>query len=164
MKIQTRAPAPGPREDGVQYLVALDVDGTPWTTTATCPAASRMPRAPWRCRDDAAISTGRSWGATLPVIRQGHIESGFAVCSNGGVTLRRHRPAGALRGHGPRELRPRQRPEGTGAASFPPPKFALEGRTGGLDLTERFQDAPRHRGRGRGHPRARRDPAVRLVG
>ena len=87
------------------------------------------------------ISTGRSMGATLPVIRQGHIESGFAVCSNGGVTLRldpelpehyevtnrvSFDPANALK---------------VLASKLPTAKFALEGADGRFYSTERFQDA-----------------------
>jgi Cof subfamily protein (haloacid dehalogenase superfamily) len=86
------------------------------------------------------IATGRSLNATLPVIENIGIERGYAVCCNGGVTLRLHPeldngyevihkatfdPAPALRA-----LRER----------LPAAKYALEDEDGNFLSTERFQD------------------------
>ncbi|GAA5594669.1 Putative hydrolase M6_Spy0533 [Kocuria rhizophila] len=142
MKIQTPRSSSWTREEGVRYLVALDVDGTLVDHDGHMSRGVKDAlRAVVGAGHHVVISTGRSMGATLPVIRQGHIDSGFAVCSNGGVTLRldpqleehyevtdrvSFDPAHALRAL---------------ASKLPTAKFALEGADGRFYSTERFQDA-----------------------
>ncbi|MFP5368854.1 MAG: HAD family hydrolase [Actinomycetes bacterium] len=90
---------------------------------------------------EVMIATGRSLNATLPIIEKIGIERGYAVCYNGGVTLRLH-PAldggyevihKATFDPGPalRALRER----------LPSAKYALEDEEGNFLSTERFQDA-----------------------
>jgi len=142
MKVQTPRSSDWTLEPGVSYLVALDVDGTLVDHDGRMSRGVKDAlRAVVAAGHHVVISTGRSMGATLPVIRQAHVESGFAVCSNGGVTLRldpqleeRHEvtdrvsfdPANALRAL---------------ASKLPTAKFALEGADGRFYSTERFQDA-----------------------
>ena len=142
MKLQTPRSSSWTREEGVRYLVALDVDGTLVDHDGHMSRGVKDAlRAVVGAGHHVVISTGRSMGATLPVIRQGHIDSGFAVCSNGGVTLRldpqleehyevtdrvSFDPAHALRAL---------------ASKLPTAKFALEGADGRFYSTERFQDA-----------------------
>lgn len=130
------------RQEGVRYLVALDVDGTLVDHDGRMSRRVKdTVRAVVRAGHHVVISTGRSMGATLPVIRQAHIRSGFAVCSNGGITLR---------------LDPhlRNRYEVVDRVSFDPSpalealsrrlptaKFALEAADGNFYATERFQDS-----------------------
>ncbi len=70
-------------------LVALDVDGTILHLDGTL-----TPRVRSAVRDVAAsgrhvvLSTGRSLSATLPVLERLGLDSGFAVTSNGSVTVR----------------------------------------------------------------------------
>ena len=129
-------------ETGVSYLVALDVDGTLVDHDGRMSRGVKDAlRAVVAAGHHVVISTGRSKGATLPVIRQAHVDSGFAVCSNGGVTLRldpqleehyevtdrvSFDPANALKAL---------------ASKLPTAKFALEGADGRFYSTERFQDA-----------------------
>ncbi|EWS79847.1 HAD family hydrolase [Brachybacterium phenoliresistens] len=75
-----------PLQDGT-VLLGLDVDGTlvdhdghmSEPVHAALTAAAR--------EHHVVIATGRSIGATLPVVRTAGVERGFAVCSNGAVTL-----------------------------------------------------------------------------
>lgn len=86
------------------------------------------------------IATGRSYHATLPIIRDLGLHSGYSVCSNGGVTLRldpdldegfevidrrTFDPASVLD-----SLRER----------VPTARFAIEDNEGNYLSTERFQD------------------------
>lgn len=124
-------------------LIALDVDGTlvdheGQMSDEVRAAASAVVEA----GHETVIATGRSLGATLPIIQKIGLTRGHAVCSNGGVTLRIDvdefedgyeivnrvvfdpRPAlVALR------------------KSLPTAKFALEDDEGRFLSTERFQDA-----------------------
>lgn len=129
------------REPGVQYLVALDVDGTLVDHDGNMTDAVREAvQAVAEAGHHVVISTGRSKGATLPVVELAGIRNGFAVASNGGVTLEldpRHPegweivdavtfvPAGALRA-----LREK----------VPGAKFALEAADGSFYSTAQFQD------------------------
>ena len=88
------------------------------------------------------IATGRSLNATLPIIEHIGIENGYAVCSNGGVTLRLD--AGLADGYevlAQGHLRPRPRPCGHCASGCPPPSTRSRTRTATSSSTERFQDA-----------------------
>ncbi|MBG6084781.1 HAD family hydrolase [Zhihengliuella flava] len=123
-------------------MIGLDVDGTLVNHQGHM---SQVVREAARGIVDAGhtvvISTGRSLGATLPIVELLGVERGYAVCSNGGVTLRidtalpdgyevidrrTFDPAPALRAI--RE-------------SLPTAKYALEDDQGNFLSTERFQDA-----------------------
>ncbi len=70
-------------------LIALDVDGTILTHAGALSlrvADAIMARV--EAGDHVVISTGRSVVATMPVLRLLGLTTGYAVCSNGAVTLR----------------------------------------------------------------------------
>lgn len=72
---------------GRTALLGLDVDGTLVDHDgAMSPAVHDALTAAAR-EHHVVIATGRSIGATLPVVRAAGVERGFAVCSNGAVTL-----------------------------------------------------------------------------
>lgn len=124
------------------YMICLDVDGTLVNHDGKMSQAVKdSARAIVAAGHEVVISTGRSLGATLPVIRTLGIENGYAVCCNGGVTVRidmsmedgyevvdrkTFDPAPAL-------LALRE--------SLPTAKYALEDDQGSFLSTERFQDA-----------------------
>ncbi|GAB0023116.1 HAD family hydrolase [Helicobacter pylori] len=71
------------------HLVALDVDGTIVTHAGELGERTRDAiRAVSDAGHEVVISTGRSIVATLPVLRALDLSHGFAVCSNGAVTVR----------------------------------------------------------------------------
>ena len=123
-------------------MIALDVDGTLVDHDGhMSPAVRDAAQAVVANGHDVMIATGRSLNATLPIIEQIGLERGYAVCCNGGVTLRLdpalesgyeiiHKatfdPAPALKA-----LRER----------LPNAKYALEDEEGNFLSTERFQDA-----------------------
>ncbi|MDR6638734.1 HAD family hydrolase [Paenarthrobacter nitroguajacolicus] len=125
-----------------KLMVALDVDGTLVDHDGhMSPAVRSAAQAVVASGHDVMIATGRSLNATLPIIKQIGLERGYAVCCNGGVTLRLdpaletgyqiiHKatfdPAPALKA-----LRER----------LPNAKYALEDEDGNFLSTERFQDA-----------------------
>lgn len=125
-----------------KLMVALDVDGTLVNHDGhMSPGVREAAQAVVAAGHEVMIATGRSLNATLPVIEKIGIDRGFAVCCNGGVTLRLHPelengyevihkatfdPAPALRA-----LRER----------LPSAKYALEDADGNFLSTERFQDA-----------------------
>ncbi|MGX1162839.1 Cof subfamily protein (haloacid dehalogenase superfamily)/HAD superfamily hydrolase (TIGR01484 family) [Arthrobacter sp. SLBN-100] len=122
-------------------MVALDVDGTLVDHDGhMSPAVREAAQAVVAAGHEVMIATGRSLNAMLPIIENIGIERGYAVCCNGGVTLRLHPefengyevihkatfdPAPALRA-----LRER----------LPSAKYALEDEDGNFLSTERFQD------------------------
>lgn len=130
------------RNHNHKYMVALDVDGTLLDHDGHMSGTVReAARAVVARGHDVLIATGRSLNAALPVIEQIGLDRGYAVCCNGGVTLRLdpsledgyeviHKatfdPAPALRA-----LRHR----------LPTAKYALEDEDGNFLSTERFQDA-----------------------
>lgn len=71
-----------------EILIGLDVDGTlvDHHGRMTPRLHETLQRAAER--HHVVIATGRSVGATLPIVRAAGISRGYAVCSNGGVTLR----------------------------------------------------------------------------
>jgi len=73
---------------GQDLLVCLDVDGTlvDHDGTMTPPMRTALRRAAEE--QVVVIATGRSIGATLPIVEAAGIETGYAVCSNGAVTVR----------------------------------------------------------------------------
>ncbi|MBP2268118.1 Cof subfamily protein (haloacid dehalogenase superfamily) [Pseudarthrobacter sp. PvP004] len=125
-----------------KLMIALDVDGTLVDHDGhMSPAVRSAAQAVVASGHDVMIATGRSLNATLPIIQQIGLERGYAVCCNGGVTLRLdpslekgyeiiHKatfdPAPALKA-----LRER----------LPNAKYALEDEDGNFLSTERFQDA-----------------------
>lgn len=125
-----------------QKMVCLDVDGTLVDhyghMSDTVKEAARNIVA---AGHEVIVSTGRSLGATLPIVQLLGITSGYAVCSNGGLTVRidtslssgyevidrkTFDPAPALRA-----LR----------TALPTAKYALESDQGDFLATERFQDS-----------------------
>jgi Cof subfamily protein (haloacid dehalogenase superfamily) len=125
-----------------KLMVALDVDGTLVDHDGhMSPAVREAAQAVVAAGHEVMIATGRSLNAMLPILENIGIERGYAVCCNGGVTLRLnpelengyevlHKatfdPAPALRA-----LRER----------LPSAKYALEDEDGNFLSTERFQDA-----------------------
>lgn len=124
------------------YMICLDVDGTLVNHDGEMSQEVKdAARAIVAAGHEVVISTGRSLGATLPVIQMLGIESGYAVCCNGGVTARidlsledgyevverkTFDPAPALRAL---------------VKAMPTAKYALEDDQGQFLSTERFQDA-----------------------
>lgn len=124
------------------YMICLDVDGTLVNHVGEMsPAVKDSARAIVAAGHEVVISTGRSLGATLPVIQMLGIENGYAVCCNGGVTVRidttledgyeiierkTFDPAPALRAL---------------LKALPTAKYALEDDMGQFLSTERFEDA-----------------------
>ena len=77
------------REPGVKYLVALDVDGTLVDHDGhMTEAVKEVLGGVVAAGHHVVVATGRSKGATLPIVQLAGLETGYAVSSNGGVTLR----------------------------------------------------------------------------
>jgi len=71
-----------------ERLVALDLDGTTVTHDGRLsPAVAEAVRAVADAGLHVVIATGRSVIATMPVIEELGLSRGYAVCSNGAVTL-----------------------------------------------------------------------------
>ncbi|MGO4248564.1 HAD family hydrolase [Paenarthrobacter sp. RAF54_2] len=145
MTILTDTPVAGIDDqpnDNNKLMIALDVDGTLVDHDGhMSPGVRAAAQEVVASGHDVMIATGRSLNATLPIIEQIGLERGYAVCCNGGVTLRLvptleagyeiiHKatfdPAPALKA-----LRER----------LPNAKYALEDEDGNFLSTERFQDA-----------------------
>ena len=130
------------KEAGVQYLVALDVDGTLVDHDGHMSRPVReAAQAVLAAGHHVVISTGRSKGATLPVVELIGQERGYAVCSNGGMTLELdpelpayHRVLECV------SFDPGQALEAL-EHRLPTAKFALETEDGSFYSTERFQDS-----------------------
>ena len=130
------------QENRTQHLIALDVDGTLVDHEGNMTDEVRdAAQAVIEAGHDVIIATGRSLGATLPVIGLLGITRGYAVCSNGGVTLRIDAalPAGF-------EVIDRVTFDPRPALSalrdrLPSAKYALEDDRGRFLSTESFQDA-----------------------
>ena len=125
-----------------KLMVALDVDGTLVDHDGHMSVPVReAAQAVVAAGHHVIIATGRSLNATLPIIEHIGIDNGYAVCSNGGVTLRLDSSLAdgyeivhkATFDPGPvlRALRKR----------LPTAKYALEDEDGNFLSTERFQDA-----------------------
>ncbi|MBV7432839.1 Cof-type HAD-IIB family hydrolase [Dermabacteraceae bacterium TAE3-ERU5] len=71
------------------HIAGVDVDGTLVDHQGNM--TDRVREALQRAANSGhhlVVSTGRSVGATLPIVRTAGLETGHVVCSNGGVTLR----------------------------------------------------------------------------
>jgi Cof subfamily protein (haloacid dehalogenase superfamily) len=125
-----------------KHMVALDVDGTLVDHDGVMSDEVRSAAAAViEAGHDVVISTGRSLGAALPVLREIGLTSGYAVCSNGGVTIRidPDQPRGF-------EVIDKvtfdPRPALTALRErLPAAKYALEDDEGRFLSTESFQDA-----------------------
>jgi hypothetical protein len=72
-----------------KLMIALDVDGTLVDHDGHMSAPVRdAAQAVVAAGHEVLIATGRSLNATLPIIEQIGLDRGYAVCCNGGVTLR----------------------------------------------------------------------------
>lgn len=72
---------------GERLLIGLDVDGT--LVDHDGAMSPQMHRTLQRAAEEhlVVIATGRSLGATLPIVEAAGVTRGFAVCSNGAVTV-----------------------------------------------------------------------------
>ena len=77
-----------PARDQPSRLVALDIDGTILHHDGTLSPAVRAAVADVAQVAQVVVATGRSVVATVPVLSELGLTSGYAVCSNGAVTLR----------------------------------------------------------------------------
>lgn len=78
-----------PLGDSDWRLVGLDIDGTlmHWGGEMSADVVSAVERARM-CRNHIVLATGRNIVATMPVAEALGIRRGWAVCSNGAVTIR----------------------------------------------------------------------------
>ena len=77
------------------HLVALDIDGTTITHGGELrPAVLAAVRAVADAGHHVTIATGRTIAGTLPILAALGLRTGYAVCSNGAVTIRLD-PSGA---------------------------------------------------------------------
>lgn len=128
-------------EEGVRYLVCLDVDGTLVDHDGRMSqAVLDSARAAARAGHHLVIATGRSRGATLPVCEKLGLEAGYAVSSNGGITMHLssehrewHRVIDAV------TFSPQPALEALREV-LPSAKYAIETADGSFYSTERFQD------------------------
>jgi Cof subfamily protein (haloacid dehalogenase superfamily) len=123
-------------------LIGLDVDGTLVDHDGhMSPAIRELGGAVVRAGHEVVIATGRSLGATLPIVELLGVDRGYAVCSNGGVTVQIH--AGANGGYTVIDRRSFDPAPALKALRhrLPNAKYALEDTDGNFLSTERFQDA-----------------------
>ncbi|MDO5720450.1 MAG: HAD family hydrolase [Actinomycetaceae bacterium] len=71
-----------------RLLIALDVDGTLLTTEGATDVTKSRIAAMQEAGAHVVIATGRGVGATAPLFKQVGIHDGWAVSSNGAITLR----------------------------------------------------------------------------
>ena len=78
-----------PLGDSDWRLVGLDIDGTlmHWGGAISAPVVDAVEKARM-CRNHVILATGRNIVATMPVAEQLRLRRGWAVCSNGAVTIR----------------------------------------------------------------------------
>lgn len=122
-------------------MVCLDVDGTIVDHDGhMSDAVKQVGRAVVGDGHTVVVSTGRSLPATLPVIETLGIEHGYAVCSNGGVTVRID--TGVPEGYEVVDRRIFDPAPALEALSerLPGARFAIETSAGGFLSTERFED------------------------
>lgn len=126
---------------GEKLLIGLDVDGTLVDHDGRMSPAMQQELLRAAAEHTVVIATGRSLGATLPIVEAAGIERGYAVCSNGAVTVEMdpeveggHRIIDTRAfqpGHALRTLR----------EVAPEAHYAVETADGGFHSTEGFQDA-----------------------
>ena len=129
------------RLDGKALLIGLDVDGTLVDHDGRMTPEMRDTLRGAASTHTVVIATGRSLGATLPIVEAAGITRGYAVCSNGAVTVEMDPEAeGGHRivdtrsfqpGHALRTLR----------EVAPDAHYAVETADGGFHSTTGFQDA-----------------------
>ena len=132
------------RLDGLsseKLLIGLDVDGTLVDHDGRMSPAMQQELVRAAAEHTVVIATGRSLGATLPIVEAAGIERGYAVCSNGAVTVEMdpeveggHRIVDTRAfqpGHALRTLR----------EVAPDAHYAVETADGGFHSTTGFQDA-----------------------
>ena len=129
------------RLDGKALLIGLDVDGTLVDHDGRMTPAMREALVRAATEHTVVIATGRSLGATLPIVEAAGITRGYAVCSNGAVTVEMDPQAdGGYRvidtqifqpGHALRTLR----------EVAPDAHYAVEMADGAFRSTAGFQDA-----------------------
>ena len=128
-------------QEGVRYLVCLDVDGTLVDHDGRMSqAVLDSARAAAAAGHHLVIATGRSRGATLPVCEKLGLESGYAVSSNGGITMHLssehedwYRVIDAVTFNPEKALQALRE-------VLPAAKYAIETADGSFYSTERFQD------------------------
>lgn len=126
---------------GSTLLVGLDVDGTLVNHDGDMSAAVHDTLQDVARTHHAVIATGRSIHATLPVVRTAGIESGFAVASNGAVTVELDRDApGGYRVIDAQVFRPESALR-TLREVAPGAHYAVEMADGSIYSTGGFQDA-----------------------
>lgn len=126
---------------GKSLLIGLDVDGTLVDHDGRMSAPMQEALRAAAAEHTVVIATGRSLGATLPVVEAAGITRGYAVCSNGAVTVQMDPEAdGGHRiidtrvfrpGHALRTLRD----------VAPDAHYAVEMADGTFRATQGFQDA-----------------------
>ena len=145
-------------------LVALDVDGTLMHADETISTA--VVDAVARARADGhelMLATGRSWETAWPVMQRAGLDSEYAVCANGALTMRRDasEPSGYRREHvetfDASEVLATVRPE------LPHGRFMVEDATGFRRYTERIDDWELSRSEQVPFERLAEVPATRVV-
>lgn len=122
-------------------LVGLDVDGTLVNHDGDMSPAVHDVLQQVATQRHVVIATGRSIGATLPIAQLAGIERGFAVCSNGAITVELD-PA-LPEGHrimDTRSFAPREALTALRSVA-PEAHYAVETSDGGFFSTQAFQDA-----------------------
>ena len=126
---------------GEKLLIGLDVDGTLVDHDGRMSPAMQQELVRAAAEHTVVIATGRSLGATLPIVEAAGITRGYAVCSNGAVTVEMDPEAEGGHhivdtrsfqpGHALRTLR----------EVAPDAHYAVETADGGFHSTTGFQDA-----------------------
>ena len=123
-------------------LIALDVDGTlvdhDGRMSEAVREAAELAR---RSGHELVVSTGRSYGAALPIVERLGIDKGYCVCSNGAVTLRIDASSPERWSVVDRVVFDPQPALDALRRELPTAKFALEDADGRFLSSERFQDA-----------------------
>lgn len=148
-----------------KMMACLDVDGTLVDHDGHMSEAVRQAgRAVVADGHTVVVSTGRSLPATLPIIESLGVTHGYAVCSNGAVTVRID--VSLEQGYEVIDKRIFDPARALDALQqrLPNAKYAIETASGGFLSTERFQDMSFGlRAQGTSLRRMKRTPAVRLV-
>jgi Cof subfamily protein (haloacid dehalogenase superfamily) len=126
---------------GEKLLIGLDVDGTLVDHDGVMSPPMREALQAAAREHTVVISTGRSLGATLPIVEAAGITRGYAVCSNGAVTVEMDPEADG--GH--RVIDTRAFQPGHALATLrdvaPDAHYAVEMADGSFHSTAGFQDA-----------------------